>query len=75
MTLPNARDTRALFVVAITIMVVLLSCHTRFMKANRMHLIYAPRSVYTHMIDYKAVIITSAKRKESIKDFITKPNK
>ena len=44
------------------------------MKANRMHLIYAPGSVYTHTIDYKAIIITSAKRKESIKDFITKPN-
>ena len=38
------------------------SCHTRFMKANRMHLICASGSVYIHMIDYKAIIITSAKR-------------
>ena len=30
------------------------------MKANRMHLICAPGSVYTHMIKYKVNITTSA---------------
>jgi hypothetical protein len=29
----------------------LCSCHTRFYKENRMHLMYAPGSIYTHMID------------------------
>ena len=39
-------------------------CHTRFMKANRMHLICVPGSVYTHMIDHKVNITTSASVKE-----------
>jgi hypothetical protein len=26
-------------------------CHTRFYKETRMHLICAPGSIYTHMID------------------------
>jgi hypothetical protein len=28
-----------------------IGCHTRFYKENRMHLICAPGSSYTHMID------------------------
>jgi hypothetical protein len=28
-----------------------VACHTRFYKENRMHLICAPGSNYTHMID------------------------
>jgi hypothetical protein len=31
-------------------------CHTRFYKENRMHLICAPGSIYTHMIDKMRVI-------------------
>jgi hypothetical protein len=31
-------------------------CHTRFYKENRMHLICAPGSFYTHMIDKTRVI-------------------
>jgi hypothetical protein len=33
-----------------------LQCHTRFYKENRMHLICAPGSIYTHMIDKTRVI-------------------
>jgi len=51
-----------------------LACHTRFMKANRMHLICAPGSVYTHMIDHKVNITTSASVKRVLNNFITKPN-
>ena len=41
-----------------------LLCNTRFMNANRMHLICAPGSVYIHMINHKVNITTSASVKE-----------
>ena len=49
-------------------------CHTRFMKANRIHLICAPESVYTHMIKHKVNITTSASVKRVLSNFITKLN-
>ena len=45
-------------------------CHTRFMKANRMHLICAPGSVYTHMIKHKVNITTSANVKRVLKTLL-----
>src|SRR6185369_1683504 len=48
----------------------ILSCHTRFMKANRMHLICPPGSVYTHMIDHKVNITTSASVKRVLKTLL-----
>jgi hypothetical protein len=40
-------------------------CHTRFYKENRMHLICAPGSIYTHMTDKRAQYHCSNKTYES----------